>query len=63
MATIPFALYDAFSDTAFGGSQAGVVSDASGLDIETMQRIARELGAPPTTNWAPATRHCQRILT
>ena len=48
MATIPFALYDAFSETAFGGSQAGVVSDAAGLDIETMQRIARELGAPAT---------------
>ncbi len=46
MTTLPFALYDAFSDTAFGGSQAGVVSGAAGLDAETRARIARELGAP-----------------
>ena len=31
MMQVPFALYDAFSDTAFGGSPAGVVSHAEGL--------------------------------
>ena len=46
MAALPFALYDAFSETAFGGSQAGIVSDAAPLDRETRQRIAREVGAP-----------------
>ena len=48
MVTIPFALYDAFSDAAFGGSQAGIVSDAAWLDAETKRRIAREVGAPAT---------------
>ena len=48
MVTIPFALYDAFSDTAFGGSQAGIVSDAAWLDAVTRRRIAREVGAPAT---------------
>lgn len=48
MATIPFALYDAFSDLVFGGSQAGLVSDAARLDADTRQRIANEIGAPAT---------------
>jgi PhzF family phenazine biosynthesis protein len=48
MATHPFALYDAFSETAFGGSQAAVVCDAAGLDDETRRRIAKEFGAPAT---------------
>ena len=48
MATIPFALYDAFSDFVFGGSQAGLVSDAARLDADTRQRIASEIGAPAT---------------
>ena len=48
MVTVPFALYDAFSDTAFGGSQAGVVSDAAWLDANARRRIAREVGAPAT---------------
>jgi predicted PhzF superfamily epimerase YddE/YHI9 len=39
MIAVPFALYDAFSETAFGGSQAGVVSDAAKLDDETKRRI------------------------
>lgn len=48
MVTVPFALYDAFSDSAFGGSQGGVVSDAAWLDADTRQRIAREIGSPAT---------------
>ena len=48
MAAIPFALYDAFSEIAFGGSQAAVVSDASGLDKATRQQIAKEIAAPAT---------------
>ena len=48
MVTLPFALYDAFSDTAFGGSQAGIVSDAERLDVDTRRRVAREIGAPAT---------------
>jgi trans-2,3-dihydro-3-hydroxyanthranilate isomerase len=48
MTTVPYALYDAFSDHAFGGSQAGLVSDAAWLDAGTRQRIATEIGAPAT---------------
>ncbi len=48
MASVPFALYDAFSEIPFGGSQAGVVSDATGLDQRIRQQIASEIGAPAT---------------
>ncbi len=48
MASVPFALYDAFSENPFGGSQAGVVSDAAGLDQRIRQQIASEIGAPAT---------------
>ena len=48
MITVPYALYDAFSEHAFGGSQAGLVSDAAGLDAGARQRIATEIGAPAT---------------
>lgn len=46
MVSLPYALYDAFSETAFGGSQAAVVSDAAALDSEVMGRIAGEMGLP-----------------
>ncbi|MDE0417996.1 MAG: PhzF family phenazine biosynthesis protein [bacterium] len=46
MTSLPLALYDAFSDTAFGGSQAAVVSNAGSLGDATMARIAGELGYP-----------------
>ena len=43
-----FALYDAFSETVLGGSRAGLVADAHGLDTQAMQAIAFEVGAPAT---------------
>jgi len=48
MKTFPFALYDAFSETAFGGSQAAVITDAAAIDVEQRGRIAREIGMPAT---------------
>ena len=48
MRTLPFAVYDAFSDTAFGGSQAAIVSDAAALESATRRRVAEELGLPAT---------------
>ena len=42
------AFFDAFSESALGGSVAGLVADAGDLDSDRMQRIARELGAPAT---------------
>ena len=48
MSEYAIALYDAFSDVTFGGSIAGVVSQAQSLDAQQMQMIAREVGAPAT---------------
>lgn len=42
------AIYNAFSETTFGGSPAGIITDAQDLNAEQMQRIAREIGAPAT---------------
>ncbi len=47
-ATVPFALYDAFSDTLFGGSQGGIILNAGDIDAQTRQQIASELGLPAT---------------
>ena len=48
MSSFPFALYDAFTTTAFGGSQAAVITNASAIDPVRRQRIAREIGMPAT---------------
>ena len=48
MTAVPFAMYDAFTDRAFGGSQAAIVSDAAWIDRDTRLRIAREFGFPAT---------------
>ena len=61
MSTASFALYDAFSDRVFGGSQAAVIEDAAAIDRDTRRAIARELGYPATAfvdacgeNWIEA---------
>jgi PhzF family phenazine biosynthesis protein len=46
--SVPFALYDCFSASAFGGSQAAVVTEAAAIDAGTRERIAKELGFPAT---------------
>ncbi len=48
MISVPFALYNAFSDVTFGGSQAAIVSDVNWLDADTRQKIATEIGVPAT---------------
>ena len=48
MRTIPFAVYDSFTDKAFGGSQVGIVSEAAGMNSNTRSLIAKELGFPAT---------------
>ena len=48
MNSFAFALYDAFSDTAFGGSQAAIITRAADINPTQRQRIARELGMPAT---------------
>ncbi len=43
-----FAVYNAFSESTFGGSAVGIIADAQDLDAEQRQRIAKEIGAPAT---------------
>jgi len=48
MKAFPLAVYDAFTSTAFGGSQAAVLTDAACVERSQRQRIAREMGMPAT---------------
>ena len=45
---VDFALYDAFSEQPFGGSQAAIIADARAITAEQRPKIARELGMPAT---------------
>jgi len=44
----PFAMYDAFTDIPYSGSQAAVVLNASQISPKSRSRIAREIGTPAT---------------
>lgn len=44
-----YAVYDVFTDTAFGGNPLAVVFDASGLSTEQMFQITREFNFSETT--------------
>ncbi len=48
MPSLAFALYDAFSDNIFAGSQAAIVCDAGDLDYAIRQKIASEINVPAT---------------
>lgn len=48
MLQLPLTSYDCFSDRAYGGSVAMMVSDAVGLDEAAMRTIAREMAVPAT---------------
>ena len=48
MKSYSLALYDAFTEVAFGGSQAAVILDCADIDPPTRKRIAREIGMPAT---------------
>lgn len=61
MNTYSLALYDAFSEVAFGGSQAAIITYASAIEPTHRQQIAREIGMPATAfvddhgdNWIKA---------
>lgn len=49
-----FRTVDVFTDTRFGGNPLAVVPDASGLDGDDMQRIAREFNLSETVFVLPA---------
>lgn len=46
MRKFPYALYDAFSDKPFGGSQGGIILNAEGINANQRLQIAKELGLP-----------------
>ena len=48
MKQVAFSLYDAFSESQFGGSQGAIVYDANNFSPELRLQIARELGFPAT---------------
>src|ERR1700733_14537427 len=45
----PFHLVDVFSSTPFGGNQLAILSDATGISTEGMQKIAGEFNFPEST--------------
>ena len=49
MPQIPFVTLDVFTEYRFGGNPLAVVTDATGLDTVTMQRIAAEFGYSEST--------------
>ena len=49
MPTLRYVFVDVFTDRAFAGNQLAVFTDARGLDDETMQALAFEIGFSETT--------------
>ncbi len=45
---LPLFIYDCFSNQKLGGNVGGIVLNASALETDHMQRIAREINAPVT---------------
>ncbi len=46
---LPFAMYDAFAEFPYSGSQAAIVLNASTITHQNRARIAREIGVPATS--------------
>lgn len=53
MRTLPYLVYDVFTNAPLAGNQLGVVPDASGLSGIEMQAIARELNLAETIFFLP----------
>jgi trans-2,3-dihydro-3-hydroxyanthranilate isomerase len=49
-----YVVVDVFTDTALAGNQLAVVTDARGINAETMQALAKEIGFSETTFVLPA---------
>lgn len=54
MATLRYVFVDVFTDRAFAGNQLAVFTDARGVDADTMQALAFEIGFSETTFVLPA---------
>ena len=48
MSTLRFVVVDVFTDTALAGNQLAVFTDAEGVDDDTMQALAKEIGFSET---------------
>ena len=49
MSTLRFVVVDVFTDTALAGNQLAVFTDGRGVDDDTMQALAKEIGFSETT--------------
>jgi hypothetical protein len=58
--TYRYVVVDVFTDTPLTGNQLAVFTDARGLDTETMQRLALEIGFSETVFVLPAERVATR---
>ncbi|MGH3135471.1 MAG: PhzF family phenazine biosynthesis protein [Gaiellaceae bacterium] len=56
MPTLRYVIVDVFTDRALAGNQLAVFTDARGIDAETMQTLALEIGFSETTFVLPAER-------
>ena len=54
MPTLRYVIVDVFTDRALAGNQLAVFTDGRGVDAETMQALAREIGFSETTFVLPA---------
>lgn len=54
MATLRYVVCDVFTDRALAGNQLAVFTDGQGLDTDTMQALALEMGFSETTFVLPA---------
>jgi trans-2,3-dihydro-3-hydroxyanthranilate isomerase len=54
MPTLRYVFVDVFTDRALAGNQLAVFTDGRGIDAETMQALAREIGFSETTFVLPA---------
>ncbi|MGH3065623.1 MAG: PhzF family phenazine biosynthesis protein [Gaiellaceae bacterium] len=54
MRTLRYVIVDVFTDRALAGNQLAVFTDALGLEAETMQALANEIGFSETTFVLPA---------
>ena len=62
MNTVQFALYDAFSKTPFGGSQAAIILNAGGIGAQSRMQIAREFGWPATCFVINVSENCGKYV-
>lgn len=61
MTTYPFYQLDVFTEVPLGGNPLAVFTEASGLDGDTMQALAREMNLSETTFVLPSTKATRKV--